>query len=206
MTSLLTNPGPLEVKLRSTQLTLFLTVFQMMRMWKAYLRSWLQPKSIHFLEVVRESSGEGGGSHHKSSLSSSLVLQRRVTLYVHQLLSYSNYCACRSISLLDDNLTLAIRPSVVLPQDRQILPVNPLGQSLMPLHLFLSLQGTDISGCKHPKLRQVLFVSPLHIPSPSPLCFWLPVSLSLPPSLPLLPLPLPSQGGSIILYLSILGV
>ena len=53
MSSLLNNPGPLEVKLRSTQLTLFLTVFQMMRMWKAYLRSWLQPKSIHFLEVVR---------------------------------------------------------------------------------------------------------------------------------------------------------
>ena len=82
MTSLLTNPGLLEVKLRSTRLTLFLTVFQMMRMWKVYLRSWLQPKSIHFLEVVRESSGEGGGSHHKSCLSSSLVLQRRCTLTI----------------------------------------------------------------------------------------------------------------------------
>ena len=32
----------------------------MMRMWEAFLRSWLQPKSIHFLEF-RESSGEGGG-------------------------------------------------------------------------------------------------------------------------------------------------
>ena len=45
-------------------------------------------------------------------------------------MGYSNYWACRSISLLDDNLALAIRPSVVLPQDRQILPVNPLGQTV----------------------------------------------------------------------------
>ena len=40
-----------------------------------------------FLEVIRESSGKG--SHHMSSLSFSLVFQRRVALYVHQLLGYS---------------------------------------------------------------------------------------------------------------------
>ena len=130
-------------------------------------------------EMVRESSGEGGGSHHKSSLSSSLVLQRRCTLTIglFQLL------ACRSISLLDDNLALAIRPSVVLPQDRQILPVIPLRQTLL--------------GCKHPKLRQFCLQAP---PSPPPALPPFPLPLSVVPSLTsLLPLPLPSQGGSIIL-------
>ena len=52
---------------------------------------------------------------------------------------------------MGDNLALVIRPSVVLLQDRQIMPANPLGQTLLACKA--CTPEADSLACKHPQDR-----------------------------------------------------